>query len=324
MKTDRVMHCLLYLLLVVSSRDVRSQSMLGGDTGVPEIMRPSIGAGFSFVPRSNFSDGLNTFKLTTRYMGAAIPIYERIVPEGPDKGFVGILMHGSASVIVPQISFSAEQHRLTAVTLGMTATFLTSERNMYVLTLNGGFAEDRINLTETEFRLSGSGIGTWRAIEGTTILFGASYSYNFDRGVLLPILGVRGRIGEGWSYSVLFPVVLRVRYRYDREWIFAWVIRPSGNRFHASNEGMFPNAPETVDMRIFQIQAGMEAQYRVYRHVVVQGELGVLGGRRLIWSSEDKNLKTASIAGSGYLTLGVRFFLDAADVENSTTDVIGN
>ena len=307
MKIELVLLLILHSMLLVRFNPATAQTMLGTESIEVEMLRPSVGFSFSFEPRRNFRDVIGSYSLQSNSMDAMIPIIEQWGQDSKGPSMYTLLVRGAAASIRPDVSMLNRQHQLYTSSLGLTFGMSTTSRSMYSLTASLGFAEDDKTVEDFHARFTGSFLATYPLDFSSTLLYGLNYSYNFDRELFLPMLGVRWNFSDRWVFNSLLPFFARVSYQEDRNISVGMALRLHGNRFRFSNEGVFGSEPETISLRVFETQIGIDANIRLHETLLLRAELGVMGGRRIGFAFGNDEFLSSCIQSSGYLTLGAKF-----------------
>ena len=295
------------LIFAVPAGSLVAQFIPGDEQHDIDFLRPRIFAGYTTTSTRSFEDIAGTYKMTSFSLGATVPFYDDVVrsDEGTDARFA--IASGRFSSLLPQISFLATRHTLYAATLGASAGLFTNSKNLYMLTLNAGIAEDDNTIQNPQLRLTGSGLGTERFGDSFRLLFGLSYSYTFDRGLLLPILGADWKFAEEWRLRLLLPFLFEVQFEDMSSLQFGFLVRANGNRFRFEDDNYSAGSSNAEYLRISQLQAAFRVSLRIVDNLWVYGEAGVLRNRNLgIWAGEN-NLVSSRIENSGYSSMILRY-----------------
>lgn len=298
---------LLLLIFVVSAGSLFAQVIPGDEQHDVNFLRPQIFAGYSTTSTRNFEDIVGTYKMTSFSLGAMVPVYDDFIKGGESTKSRFVIASGRFSSLLPQVSFFSTRHNLYAATFGASAGLFTLSKNLYMFTLNAGFAEEDNTIRDPQLRLTGSGLGTQRFGDSFRLLFGLSYSYTFDRGLLLPVLGSDWKFTDEWRLRLLLPFFLEVQFEDMSSLQFGFVVRANGNRFRFEDDNYATGSANTEYLRISQLQAAFRVSMRVVDNLWIYGEAGVLRNRNFsIWAGES-SLVSSRIENSGYSSMILRY-----------------
>ena len=274
-----------------------------------EFLRPQISAGFSGATVRRFQDVDGTFGANGVTLAATVPFYQDHggAPEAPTTYF--LLGRGRFSSLDADISFLPESHRIYKPQIGVTAGIGTTRHHLYLLTVGTGFAEDHNTLSNPRIRATGSLLGKYQLYNSFSFIYGLSYSYNFNRGLLLPLLGTHCSLGTNLSLHLVLPFSLNVDYEEARELHFGFVVRANGDQIHIEENDYFGTQSLPLFMKIAQIQSGFSVSFKLSGDIWLLGEAGVLRDRTLAIGTLDENLISSKIGNSGYSTIMLKYDL---------------
>lgn len=286
-----------------------SQSVLGDDPVDVDIMHPSIGATFSTEPARNFRDLEGSYSV--RSMGAhlALPLAETVQGEKLDRSYSVLLLRAAAAAILPEISILGRQHRLYTSSIGLTYGMVTSSRSMYTFTLHGGIAEDEITVQNSRVRVTGSGLASNRLSDQVTLHYGLAYTYTFEQGRLLPLLGLRWRFAEDWDLRTILPFSLRFNYRSSNTLRFGFGANVHGNRFRFSDSELSAGETDVLNLRMIEIQMSMNIDWKLKNDILAKIEAGVTAARKIYIATDNHTLFSSNVKPSPFLVLTLRFSL---------------
>jgi hypothetical protein len=304
---------LFLLIFAVPGGSLFAQFIPGDEHHNVDFLRPQIFAGYTSTSTRNFEDIVGTYKMSSFSLGATVPVYDDVVKSGDSLCARFVIANGRFASLLPQVSLFATRHALYTTTFGASVGVFTNSKNLVVLTLNAGFAEDDKTIQDPQLRLTGSGLGTQRFGDSFRLLFGLSYSYTFDRGLFLPILGSDWKFAEEWRLRLLLPFLLEVQFEDMSSLQFGFVVRANGNRFRFEDENYSTGSANTEYLRISQLQAAFRVSLRIVDNLWVYGEAGVLRNRNFsIWADES-SLVSSKIENSGYSSMILRYTIGKLD-----------
>lgn len=299
----------IIVLLLVRGPEISAQLSQTDDHIANDFVQPQVLAGYSAASERYFQDISGTFNSNTAFLAATIPVYSALaIGDEPLTSFF-LLVRGKVSSLNPNISFLPSAHSMYISTVGMTGGIGTPGHHLYLLTVNAGFAEDSKTIRNPRFRPTGSLLGKYQLDKSFGFIYGLSYSYTFNRGLLLPILGAHCTLAKDLHLHLAFPFSMEIDFREIPVLHFGFVVRADGNQIHVDEADYFGPQSSPLYMRLSQIQGGFNVSFELSRNVWLCGEAGVLRNRKLAIGPLDDDLIITKIENSGYSSLILRYAL---------------
>jgi len=220
--------------------------------------------------------------------------------------------HVAANSASPDITFLAgPQHRLYSGVLAASGVWLSRANNLYVASAGESFAEDDRTIHDLKGRFYALGLGTHRIREWITLIYGGAATYQFGRGLVVPVAGVYWWINPKWSLIGTLPFSVAGTYRVTDRLNVLMRLGFTGNRYRYANDGQFPTTNDVVFLSILQSQATGALDWTASKDVSLFLEAGVVRTLRFVFS-EDADVRSHkfvddSTLPSGYLKAGARF-----------------
>lgn len=210
----------------------------------------------------------------------------------------GLFGQADARAFTTDLSVVEGDRRFFRIGSSLGAFYASPARNLYSVQAGAFVAEQGALLGSAQLHPYGRALGTYRASDGVTLLYGLGYTYDFGRGLPLPFLGVAWRPAPAWRMDVLLPVTARVSWRASQGVTLALGSSVAGDRFRYRAKG----DPQDETLRLARVRLGVSARYALSRRTHVGAEVGVEGARI------DTGLSTQTAAG-GYVEFswGLRF-----------------
>jgi hypothetical protein len=300
---------ILFAFLLANPSGLYSQSLLGDDPVEVDVFHPSIGATFSAQPACNFRDLQGSYGVRSMGAHVTLPLYETVQGEKTDRSYSVILLRAAASTILPEISFLDRQHTLYTSSVGLTYGILTSSRTVYTFTLNGGIAEDNETIPNSRVRVTGSGLISSRVLDQMSLLYGLAYTYTFEKGRFLPLLGLRWHFAEDWNLRAVLPMSLRFNYRYTNDVKFGVGVNVHGNRFRFSDDQLAGGETGVLNLRLTEIQMSVNVDWKLKNDISAKIEAGITAARKLYIAMDDRTLLSSSVKPSPSILMALRFTL---------------
>ena len=220
--------------------------------------------------------------------------------------------HVAANSASPDITFLAgRQHRLYSGVLAASGVWLSRANNLYVASAGESFAEDDRTIHDLQGRFYALGLATHRIRDWITLIYGGAATYEFGRGLAVPVVGVYWWINPKWSLLGALPFSVAGTYHATDRLSVLMRLGFTGNRYRYANEGQFPTANDVVFLSILQSQATGAVEWTASKDVSLFAEAGVVRTIRFVFS-EDADVRSDkfvddSTLPSGYLKAGARF-----------------
>ena len=273
----------------------------------PDFLQPQITAGFSSAATRNFQDIDGTFDVNSATLGAAIPVVRSLegTIDNPTAYFA--LVRGQFSSVNEDVSFLPSPHMIYKSRIGVTGGIATTNHHMYLLTIAEGFSEDRHTVGNARIRTTGSLLGKYQLEDSFAFIYGLSYSYTFNRGLVLPLLGTRCSLGSNLNLHVILPFSLDLDYEEAQELHFGFVVRANGDQIHIEDNSYLGPQAFPVFLKLAQLQAGFSVSFDLSDRIVLRGEAGILRNRSFAIGTLDMNLISSNIANAGYSSLVLKY-----------------
>jgi len=220
--------------------------------------------------------------------------------------------HVVASRATPDITFlTGEPRKLYTGLLAASGVWLSRNNNLYVASAGGSFAEDDHTIRDLKGRFYALFLGTHKIRETFTLVYGGAATYQFARGLALPVIGAVWWINPKWTLVGILPFSVAASYRVRDNLSLLLSLGFSGNRYRFSNQGEFPGRPETVFLSTLQSRATAQLDWKAGRNVSLYVQGGTVTTVQLVFSEDaaigsDKFIDD-SAQPAGFLKGGVRF-----------------
>jgi hypothetical protein len=308
---DRMMRTRTILLLTVFSLvwsvNVAAQMESAEDHLGPDFLQPQVSVGFSAAPVRYFQDIDGTFGTNSATLTAVIPVYQGRDATSGDPAAYFMLARGQFSSLNEDISFLPSLHAIYKARIGMTGGIATTNHHLYLLTIGAGFAEDRNTIRNPRIRATGSLLGKYNLDNSFAFIYGLSYSYTFDRGLFLPLLGTHCLLGNGLTLHLILPFSVHIDFEEAPELHFGFAVRANGDQVHVKENSYFGTQSLPLFMKIAQIQGGFSVSVKLSGTVWLIGEAGFLRSRNFAIGTVDANFVSSKVENSGYSSIVLRY-----------------
>jgi hypothetical protein len=220
--------------------------------------------------------------------------------------------HVQATRAAPEITFlTGAQHKLYSGVLAASGVWLSRSNNLYVASAGGSFAEDDRTIHDLQGRFYALFLGTHKIRESFTLVYGGAATYQFGRGLAIPVIGAVWWINPKWTLIGALPFSVAATYRIRDDLGLRLLLGFAGNRYRFANEGEFPGQPETVYLSTLQSRLTGEIEWKAGSAVSLYAQAGTVRNLQFVFSEDagidsDKFIDD-STQPAGYLKLGARF-----------------
>ena len=301
-----ILLCLLFFSVSLSL----AQQVATDDHLSLEFLRSQITLGFSTASARSFLDVDGSYNSSTGFCSATIPLYGNLSDHTEGTLSYFILARGHFSYFRPAISFLSSSSSVYLAKVGLTGGIATTVRHVYLLTFNAGLAENGNKLSNARTRPTGSLIGKYQLDGSFAFVYGISYSYTFDRGLLLPVLGTHCTLVKDLQLHLVLPFSMELEYADVPSLHFGFVARANGNQIHVQENGNFGQLSSPLYLKVSQIQIAFSVSLEVAEKIWLYGEAGALRNRNLAIGPLDHNLVSSRIENSGYSSIVLKYAID--------------
>ena len=220
--------------------------------------------------------------------------------------------HVLASRSTPDITFlTGAQRQLYSGVLAASGVWLSRSNNLYVASAGGSFAEDDRTIHDAKWRSYALFLGTHKIREWITLVYGGAATYQFGRGLALPVIGMVWWINPKWTLIGTLPFSVAATYRIRDDLGLRLLLGFAGNRYRFANDGEFPGQPETVYLSTLQSRLNAELEWKAGSAVSLYAQGGTARTLQFVFSDDaniggDKFIDDSTVP-TGYLKVGARF-----------------
>ncbi len=278
-----------------------------------DFLRPQIVAGYSATSARLFQDVDGAYSATSFSLQATIPVYRDFSTQPDPSTSYLVLVKGQLTSLYPEISFVPYSRSLYLSTVGLTGGIRTPSGHRYLLTVNAGIAEDDKTIGKPKVRPTGSLVGKYQLDNSFSFIYGLSYSYTFNRGLVLPLLGADCRLTRNVEMHLVLPFSLEINYRDVDALQFGFVARANGNQIHINDDSY--SGPQSLPMylKYSQVQVGFSVSLGLSQHLWLCGEAGMSRDRTLAMGTLDHDFINTKVENGGYSILILKCVIDGSD-----------
>ena len=175
--------------------------------------------------------------------------------------------------------------------VGLSGFFYNGGKNSYLFQVGLGEAADTKVLDNNNMllRFNGSFIVNHHQNDKTSYLYGAIFTYAFGKPLPLPVLGIRTKLSNKWTFAGILPAEISFTDKLNQHSGISLLVRPTGNRYQFYNQGNLATASSTIFMQLRDFLLATHYYYQVSSAFTIDGEAGLLlGGKLNFTEQEDK------------------------------------
>ena len=225
--------------------------------------------------------GGGTSREAALMLRGSLPLLERTRVE--DGGVAGwsLSVQGEARAVALDLAEVDGAARFLRLGAGLTGSWAPSPRDAYVLQLGAFVAEQVALLGSAQLHPRAVALGVHRAGGGLRLLYGAGYTYDFGRGLPIPLLGAIWRVAPQWQLDVLLPVVVRATWSASDALALDFGTGVAGEQFRdrvVAPAGS-PEPGPLEQLHILRLRLGGGCRVATWRGARVTLDAGVEGSR---------------------------------------------
>jgi hypothetical protein len=295
---------LFFILTICSSGILRSQSVLGFER-LELDLRDRLSLGFTVIPDKDIRNSTDSFGMSSASLRGGISLYRNRQPITGAFQIRGLSATADFSLVRPRLSFLSQDHTFYTARLGVVTHFQIFK---IPLSFNiGAGAADDGKFSTPKLRFSGHLLGSSDVSSTVKLLYGLSYSYNFTRGQLLPILGVIWRFDPKWNLAAVLPFSLRFMNIVSRDIRWGIGLHADGNRFRIAGDSSLSGETGTSYLRLFQLSLDADLSYRFSREWMIRGNAGLLFGRTIRIGTDVSDVYSERVKPGGFIGVSIHW-----------------
>ncbi|MFZ4620572.1 MAG: hypothetical protein ACOYNS_08435 [Bacteroidota bacterium] len=308
--TLRIIILSLIVVSLLSAQETFDSTPSGGMIGI------SVGR----IPETELTARTGTYESRWGSIHASVPVHRSITLGEGDGTFQQFTLTGSLRRNTTYFTLLSGERVISSGWLGGSWTSIGSSKNLYRLSASIGYTGETDPGGSKTVRLRFLGLGTVHLSDPLLMIYGASFSALFGRDLLMPIVGLRWKINEEWSSSILLPMALNVRYRAGSSVTFALSVSASGDRVQTANRGDFPGAAGSLLWRITGIRSLLRTHIALADAFGLTVDLGAVSKRNLSLVSGSDVILKEQLDASRYVSLGLQYRFDPDEHTSYTVE----
>ena len=239
----------------------------------------------------------------------AVPVYQETEGAVDNPTMYFVMARGQFAPGKEDVSLLPSVDIVYRSKVGLTGGIITTHHHLYLMTVSAGIAEDGNTIENPRIRTTGSLLGKYQLDDSFAFIYGLSYSYTFDRGLLLPLLGTHCSLGNNLKLHLVLPFSMDLHYEEARDLHFGFIIRANGDRVHIAQDAYGGMQSLPLFLKTTQIQSGFNVSIRLSGSFWLKGEAGIVRARKFAVGTSENDLLSGNIANAGYSTLTLRYQL---------------
>jgi len=272
--------------------------------GPQPLLSPSINGSMQHSIATQVGDSTVKYGFDEASLGFKFPLYtgKDWMSAGGNKPLFAVLMNSQGSVKQTSGDFFFKNKQLLRANAGASALLAVGLRNLYMVSVQTGLAEDLTSINPTRLRFSGNAFWRHRNHDQFNYTLGVSYSYVYGRNVLLPILGFGYHFTKADFVNVVLPFNIHYTHRFDRRVSLSAFLKPDGGSYYLNYQLNDSVKIADVVFRQRSFHLGVSLNYKTFSHFIFIPEIGLANKTRFA-IDEYKTTSPPSL----YFKLGLRY-----------------
>ena len=295
-----IMRILIVFLIIVpflSAQETFDIHPSGGTVGI------SVGR----IPETELTAGTGTYESRWGSIHASVPVHRSITIGEGGGTFQQFTLTGSLRRNTTDFTLLSGERVISSGWLGGSWTSVGSSKNLYHISASVGYSGENDPGGSKTLRLRFLGLGTVHLSDPLLMIYGASFSALFGRDLLMPLLGIRWKINEDWSSSLLLPAAFSIRYRAGSSIVFRLSVSAAGDKVQTANRGDFPGAAGSLQWRTTGIRSVLRTNVKLSDAFGLTVDLGAVSKRNLSLLSGADVIRREQLGPSRYVALGLQY-----------------
>ena len=270
----------------------------------------TVGITFGRIPETDLMSRSGSYESRWFGINASVPLSRSISITESEGILQQFTLNGSLRRNTTEFSLLSGTRMISSGWLGGSWFIVTSSKELYLISGSIGYiGETDPGGTKTP-RLRLLALGTLRLSDPLRMMYGATYSALLGRDLLLPLLGIRWKIADDWSSSLLLPASLSVRYRASSTVSISLSFSAAGEKIQTANRGDYPGATSSLQWRTAGVRSMLKTHITLSDAFSLTVDLGSISKRNVsLYSGTDLILKE-QLMSSRYFSLGLRYKFD--------------
>ncbi len=272
-----------------------------------------VGISFGRIPKTDFTAKTGSYESRWSGINASLPVYRSINSAIEERSFQQISLTGSLRRNTTEFSLLSDPRVITTGWLGGSWLYIGEQKNFYLFSASIGFAEDRLIAGSPRMRVQLMTLGSYHLSDPLLIMYGASYSALFGRDLLMPILGMRWKMGEDWAGAIMLPFSFSLRYRAGSGVSFLAALTAAGDNVRIANRGDYAGYADDLQLRITGAKVSLRTMVKLSEAFGLNIVFGSITKRAMSIVSGSIVISTERLDASRFFSLGIRYRFSAGD-----------
>ncbi len=194
-------------------------------------------------------DSIGNYGYTLLNFNASIPLYKSKFKKENPKFFL-IKLTPTFSYQSLDLSFLKNKQNIFRIGTSVSSITYNGKKSIYIANINAFIANDDYTIYHPQVRYSGAFMYQYIKSKKISYNLGLIYTYNFGRGILLPILGLNIKTDKHTGFNINLPLGITYFNRNNNKYFYKISLKPRGNVATLTNQfGEFNTQANTVVLR---------------------------------------------------------------------------
>ncbi len=281
------------------------------------------------VPNRNLidlttKDSIGNYGYKLLNFNASIPLYKsKFNIENPK--FLVIKLTPTFSYQSLNLSFLKNKQNIFRIGTSLSSVSFNGKKSIYFAHINAFIANDDYTIYHPQVRYSGAFMYQYIKSKKTSYNLGLIYTYNFGKGILLPLLGVKVKTDKNSGVNFYLPLGITYFNQNKEKYTYKISLKPRGNVATITNQfGEFNTQASSVVLRQRESTLNYTGVYKSSQHIKFTFQTGIALNRHFYISDNSTgspvNIVQSKVKNSFYLQIGFIYKLQKKEKATYTDD----
>jgi hypothetical protein len=240
---------------------------------------------------------------------AIIPVFSKkyAFDDPVNQKRIGVFLTPILRVNNTAISYLYDSRILINTGLGIGAYYSFKQKHTVTGFLMPQVNEDEFSISDPVIRYSGALVYAHKSSNTFSYFLGVTYTYllgGVDNSYTFPVIGARFKTGERSNLNIMLPFTVNYSARFNK-WKVIASLKPNGGINRYTNRSGFSGDASEIILHKRSFVLGTGAYYHLSANFSMGAELGIIFGRKLAFTNENKSVTYIenTIANGGQLTV---------------------
>ena len=284
-KNDFVLGVKIILLLCLFVQTVSAQLFFGN-----RMQFTQLSIDYKTLPTRSIKQPDSNYKYTSHEFGmnAFVPVYSKQFEHAEQKNNLGIFVTPTLRFSNFNLSYLPSRIFINAG-FGLGTYYHFKQKNTLTTLLQAQVNEDEFTINNALLRYGGILVYTRKSSERFSYYLGATYTYVFGDGYLLPIIGARFKMGKTSQLMIALPYHINFTHRFNSTLRLSVSLKPNGGINRYQNRYAFNTNDEVLMMRRRSLVLGTSLYYQLKNNLLLGGELAAVFAHKVIFTTQDNS-----------------------------------